>query len=316
MTTPVSALSFHCMICFEEFHHADRYPVVLPCGHTYVCNVCAERLDKCMECRTLLTWSIPVPSASRPNVATAKIRTGWSTSGRTGGRGRTVQGRGEGGRGEVPPMEKKRLPLPKNVVLLSLMEATELASEMEQTRTRIDSLLEEDIEDENDIFDEEEKIKVSTSLTIGACGTYIVSEKMGLEVYPSRPNASSELDSSNNEDKDMPGEEDVNALVRFFHLDHKLELRVTEGEGNLKTVSSEESALLQLHYGDRVQIVSFDDDDGWAKLARGYGYIRANPRQLVKGENFKHFLSVSMLPCLTPFFLNRQLADPLIELAE
>jgi hypothetical protein len=31
--------SFHCMICFEEFHPDDRYPVVLPCGPTYVWNV-------------------------------------------------------------------------------------------------------------------------------------------------------------------------------------------------------------------------------------------------------------------------------------
>lgn len=181
-------------------------------------------------------------------------------------------------------MEKKRLPLPKNVVLLSLMEATELASEFENTRTRIDSLLEQDIDDEVDIVDEEEKIKVSTSLTIGACGTYIVAEKEGLEVYPSRPPATPDLEITNSEEKDMPGEEDVNSLVRFFHLDHKLEVRVSESEGNLKTISSEESALLDLQYGDRVQIVSFDDD-GWAKLARGYGYIRANPRQLVKGEN-------------------------------
>ena len=60
---------------------------------------------------------------------------------------------------------------------------------------------------------------------------------------------------------------------------------ITESEGNLKAMSSEESALLELRYGDRVQIVSFDDD-GWAKLARGYGYIRANPRQLVKGKTF------------------------------
>ena len=292
MTTPGSALSFHCMICYEEFHHADRYPVVLPCGHTYVCVICAERLDKCMECRTLLTWSIPNPSATRPNVTnvTSNTRTGWSSSARTGGRGSNTQARGAGGRGEGPVMENKRLPLPKNVVLLSLMEATELASEMEHTRTRIDSLLEQDIEDEQDIDDEEEKIKVSTSLTIGACGTYIVSEKEGLEIYPSRPPiAPPELENTNSQDKDMPGEEDVDSLVRFFHLDHKLEVRITESEGNLKALSSEESALLDLRYGDRVQIVSFDDD-GWAKLARGYGYIRANPRQLVKGETYNRSL--------------------------
>jgi hypothetical protein len=80
----------------------------------------------------------------------------------------------------------------------------------------------------------------------------------------------------------MPTVEDVNSLVRFFHLDHKIE--VSHAEGQLKTASSEDSALIALHYGDRVQIVSFEDD-GWAKLARGYGYVRANARQLVKSEN-------------------------------
>jgi len=282
MTTPASALSFHCMICFEEFHHADRYPVVLPCGHTYVCHVCAERLDKCMECRTLLTWSVPIPNAARPKSPTSSTttatRSGWS-SGRISGR-ITPQTQAR-----PPPlaMEKKRLPLPKNVVLLSLIEATELASEMANTTTRIDSLLEDDYEDEvAAIEDEEEKIKVGTSLTIGACGTYVVAEKEGLEVYPSRPNVSQEIDTIY-EEKDMPTEDDVNALVRFFHMDHKLEVR--SSEGHLKTVSSEESnALMELRYGDRVQVVSFDDD-GWAKLARGYGYVRANPRQLVKGES-------------------------------
>jgi hypothetical protein len=179
-------------------------------------------------------------------------------------------------------MEKKRLPLPKNVVLLSLMEATELASEMAQTTTKIDSLLEEDPEIVDDVDDEEEKIKVSTSLTIGACGTYVVAEKEGLDVYPSRPGAAAEL-STTDEDKDMPSEEDVNSLVRFFHLDNKLE--ICNSEDNLKKAYSEESAPVELHYGDRVQVVSFDD--GWAKLARGYGYTRADARQLVKGENVK-----------------------------
>jgi hypothetical protein len=35
-----SPFSFHCIICIEEFDQRDRYPVVLPCGHTYVCNQC------------------------------------------------------------------------------------------------------------------------------------------------------------------------------------------------------------------------------------------------------------------------------------
>ena len=50
-----STFSFHCIICFDPFEPETNYPVVLPCGHTYVCVVCANRLDKCMECRTPLT---------------------------------------------------------------------------------------------------------------------------------------------------------------------------------------------------------------------------------------------------------------------
>jgi hypothetical protein len=38
---------------------------------------------------------------------------------------------------------------------------------------------------------------------------------------------------------------------------------------------------LKLCYGDRVQVVSVDG--GWAKLARGYGFVRAEKNQLVKG---------------------------------
>mmetsp|Transcript_26453 Transcript_26453/g.56836 ORF Transcript_26453/g.56836 Transcript_26453/m.56836 type:complete len:120 (+) Transcript_26453:218-577(+) len=61
-----SAFSFHCMICFEEFDPQTNYPVVLPCGHTYVCIACANRLDKCMECRTPLTMKIELPPPPPP----------------------------------------------------------------------------------------------------------------------------------------------------------------------------------------------------------------------------------------------------------
>ena len=57
-----SAFSFHCMICFEEFDTQTNYPVVLPCGHTYVCVECANRLDKCMECRMPLTMKLELPN--------------------------------------------------------------------------------------------------------------------------------------------------------------------------------------------------------------------------------------------------------------
>jgi hypothetical protein len=186
-------------------------------------------------------------------------------------------------------MEKKRLPLPKNVVLLSLMEATELASEMAQRRSKIDSLVdtsveEEDEEETNDHeIDEAEKIKLSTSLTIGECGTYLVADKEGLRIYTSSPTNSAEVDTVNEEEISL-AHQDVNAMVRFFHLDNKVEVSWSEEE-SLKKASSDESVDRILKYGDRVQIVSLYD--GWAKLARGYGFVRASARQLLKSESVK-----------------------------
>ena len=42
-----------------------------------------------------------------------------------------------------------------------------------------------------------------------------------------------------------------------------------------------DSGVLSLSYGDRVQVVALEG--GWAKLARGYGYVRVDKNQLVKG---------------------------------
>mmetsp|Transcript_25548 Transcript_25548/g.41944 ORF Transcript_25548/g.41944 Transcript_25548/m.41944 type:complete len:584 (-) Transcript_25548:149-1900(-) len=278
-----SPFSFHCMICFEEFDIDKRFPVVLPCGHTYICNECAGRLDKCMECRTPLVEFIPRKGPAAPNTV-------------RGGRG----GRNGANNQPPPPPIKKRLPLPKNVVLMSLIEATELAAENVQGQEHEPSLHESpmiapsvmDFED-----DEEEKIKTGTTLAISDCGTYAVAAKDGLEIFPSRPES---LHSSGHEHS----EEDVDTLVRFFHMDHKLDLynssdntatasnakgtdpdgeRLDGGIADDKKTEDEprkEAPPGRLSWGDRVQIVS--TQNGWAKLARGYGYVRAGHQQLVK----------------------------------
>lgn len=216
----------------------------------------------------------------------------------------------------TPPI-KKRLPLPKNVVLMSLIEATELAAKNVQGREHEPSLHESpmiraapsimDLED-----DEEEKIKTSTTLAISDCGTYAVAAKDGLEIFPSRPES---LLSPSHEHS----EEDVDTLVRFFHMDNKLDLDdatpmgaaaldavVAAGPPMVPSAStSHEEAIaedkkveepsprkeappVRLSWGDRVQIVS--THNGWAKLARGYGYVRAGAQQLVKGTTFCYML--------------------------
>mmetsp|Transcript_34601 Transcript_34601/g.39439 ORF Transcript_34601/g.39439 Transcript_34601/m.39439 type:complete len:113 (+) Transcript_34601:475-813(+) len=62
-------------------------------------------------------------------------------------------------------------------------------------------------------------------------------------------------------------------MVRFFHLDHKL---VLSSPG----APSTDLPPVDLSKGDRIQIVSIDD--GWAKLARGYGYVRCRNGEIAK----------------------------------
>jgi Zinc finger, C3HC4 type (RING finger) len=290
------------MICFEEFDIDSRYPVVLPCGHTYICNDCANRLDKCMECRTPLVEYMP---RKGPAVGGAAAASGVSGVGTVRGRSGLYQTHG-GGRGNAPaaaepPRIKRRIPLPKNVVLMSLIEATEVAAENVQGQDHQPSLNESpminpsvlDIE-----VDEEERIRASTTIAISDCGTYAVAAKDGLEIFPSRPE-SLLSPGGNNE----PTEEDVDTLVRFFHMEHKLEMDALEA-GGANGASHVGGSILdddkkmdddeprkgggggappgRLSWGDRIQIVS--TQNGWAKLARGYGFVRAGHNQLVKGE--------------------------------
>jgi len=265
-----SPFSFHCMICFEEFDTETRFPVVLPCGHTYVCNECAHRLDKCMECRTPLIELIQQECTVVGGTHTEQLP-GWSTRNLGhSNKSRGIAGRGGGPNRKPPPPLKRRIPLPKNVVLMSLIEATELATQNVQGQEHEPSLQDSpminpsvlDLED-----DEEEKIKTGTSLAISDCGTYAVSAKDGLEIFPHRP-----------ESLVQHSEEDVDNLVRFYNRDNTAlndDKKTDEDE-----VPRKEAPPGRLSWGDRVQIVS--TQNGWAKMARGYGYIRAGTHRLVK----------------------------------
>jgi hypothetical protein len=163
---------------------------------------------------------------------------------------------------------------------MSLIEATELAAEnvrgQEQQPSVTDSPM-ANIAPSTSMLDleetEEEKIKASTSLAISDCGTYAVAARDGLEIYPSRPVSAFQGPEQS--------EEDVDTLVRFFHLDHKMDFE----DGDV-TKNPEEPGKgappVKLSLGDRIQIVS--TEAGWAKLARGYGFVRAGGHRLVKGK--------------------------------
>ena len=312
------------MICFEEFHPDERYPVVLPCGHTYVCNICGDRLDKCMECRMPLYMTLPRNGAlnNQGNTNTAASRS--TPSYRTP-------------RGVAPPSPplppvKKRLPLPKNVVLLSLIEATELATEDASSKLNaspkplkttnsnsIGSLDGASGKSQDDIDKstcasvtinaedlEEERIRLGTSMAVSVAGTYAVRDEAGLPIYQHRP-SSRRRHSNDNGSTSMGSresscggkqnsEEDVDKLVRHFHQDQRLDnaaaaaaagasstdSSVGDETDDLKENRMHEHAPARLSWGDRVQVVAIEGK--WAKLARGYGYVRADDNKLVKGR--------------------------------
>jgi len=228
-------VALHCMICYEEFDLKDRHPVVLPCGHTYVCIVCAKRLKKCMECREPLFWNPPrqhnnhVPTlSSNTGRSPAHPRYAASSRGRMGvGRyspgaatPQTPPHPGAGVAGGGPPEKKEELPLPlpKNVVLMEMIEAKErqvrlleearrreqeelLQREQEKQLQQMQEQLEKspgahtaptttnliDAEAEEDEFLLDPTLAGMAAFS-GACGTYVVREPLGLVVLPQDPN--------------------------------------------------------------------------------------------------------------------------------
>lgn len=200
----------------------------------------------------------------------------------------------------MPPV-KKRLPLPKNVVLLSLIEATELATEdatkseasPRNHKSDVHEYNEEEhqrqipgedssvavIVDADDL--EEERIKLGTSMAVSVAGTYAVTDPKGLPIFPTRPSRAKAEDAYRKDNSQQTSDEDVDKLVRYFHLDQKLE--VESNEDDLKENRQKEQPPAQLSCGDRVQVVAIEN--GWAKLARGYGYVHADDNKLVKVGN-------------------------------
>ena len=303
-----------------------------------------------MECRTPLYELVPHPKPPKTNNSITSSPS-WSSA-RTGGHrpSPTTSNRYHSTyHNEVepppqPPM-KRRLALPKNVVLLSLIQATELASK--DARQKYDesprrsgdsdealpgphnpllltpgvnrstvaniatgpsmpdlksrgSMLDMDDDEE----EEEEKIKISTSLAVGKAGTYAVACRDGLQIFPSRPS------SLHGSTENVMQEEDVESIVRVYHIDQANSSREDEENHNIDTNAIDNNNInassmsspppppppltiserlrnkkdpVKLRYGDRIQVVSVDG--GWAKLARGYGFVRAEKNHIVKGTS-------------------------------
>lgn len=179
--------SFHCTICFEALNVTTRPPVVLPCGHTYLCEPCSKRLDKCMECRSPLSIDIAAVAAPPQQFSLTPdpySRNGFSPR-RPVARAGTMRSsfRSNSSTPLTPPLphrpevqEKKRnLPIPKNHVLMCLIDAVQTRSTGEIKNEGYES------------GDDDEMVLQGMKVMGSSSGTYCVREPKGLIVHPIPP---------------------------------------------------------------------------------------------------------------------------------
>lgn len=199
-----------------------------------------------MECRTSLfikndaskrldCANVHVSSPSSPPVSRRPVfRQNSSANSRYGTSPPTPQQR--------PAVEKIPLPLPRNLVLISLLETASKrhATLLGGNATLMDSYSDTD----NSITNEEDAVLDSIDALSSPCGTYVVKERYGLPVYNGN--------STNQDTMD-----DANEAITTATKPNKL-----------------------LNYGQKVQVV--DVHEGMYQLARGEGVVFANSTQLVK----------------------------------
>lgn len=163
--------SFHCSICYEPLHAVKRPPVILPCGHTFMCEPCSKRLNRCTECRTELFMKVPAvtpvdESIGSQNYENNKARqqedryqygrrnntrpfnrtrppainyAALRNSSLSPNNAREISSPQTPGSQQVKKevkMEKIPLPIPKNLLLLSLMEIAELEAKARATKAQ------------------------------------------------------------------------------------------------------------------------------------------------------------------------------------
>lgn len=164
-------IPFHCVICFDEFDLQEHIPMVLPCGHTYVCEPCTKRLKKCMECRQPLF----LESSATNSTQTTPARVTTSRSNTRYNRSRNTSYLSPP-RKQQAKVELTPLPISKNVVMIAIMEAAR------------DQMVDPDAElDEDETNTETSRILDGIEALAGPCGTYVVKDEDGLVVLPSDP---------------------------------------------------------------------------------------------------------------------------------
>lgn len=232
-----AALSFHCMICFDQFDTETKYPVVLPCGHTYICVECASRIDKCMECR--LSLYAPDSTINQNNNNENAVTSRWDIyEQRRRSRAYTSYSSPRAMVNTKKVAQKTRLPLPKNVVLLSLIEASDLATQTSRqvgisSSSTNHGLVAPTLSSDDEEEMEQNKILMSMDLATSSCGTYAVAKKSGLTILPMMD------ESGNRTSRKLFGDKNV--------LDDSL---MTRKKSDFKK-KEQQMREMHLNYGDR-----------------------------------------------------------------
>jgi hypothetical protein len=217
--------ALHCVICFEEFSLKERPPVVLPCGHTYVCLVCSKKIKRCMECREPLFWTPPPPANSNMNKGptggamnnhnfnhNTRYGAGGGAAGVRRGLGSSYQQQQQHHyqsmqqhHHQQPPLfpgkpqEPLPLPVPKNLVLLEQIEAAERQALILKNAAAVAAAAASgpkgtrnkfptNKEDDDDDEEVDDFSRLATISVTDACGTYAVRDPQGLAVLPFDPN--------------------------------------------------------------------------------------------------------------------------------
>jgi len=173
-----------------------------------------------------------------------------------------------------PPMEQVPLPIPKNLVLMTLIESAQESSFKlrEKSKSSILYGLDDDDDDYDGLKpyesgDDDDDVDRSIKFLSGTFGTYVVKEKYGLDLIPTEITISSGASSYIGHRSSLLCGSDLEAKDRTYS--HSIpDFDLYDGPRKL------------LVYGELVQVVYFESDI--VKLARGRGYVQASNTQLVK----------------------------------
>jgi hypothetical protein len=304
-----SVIPFHCIICFDEFNTVERPPMVLPCGHTYVCLPCTKRLKRCMECRE----SLFLPTSTNTNTTSGNSNRNSSSNASSTAVHHPNHPHHYGSNSRYSPSTPTKkplaapvpLPIPKNLVLLAMMEAAAGQRAAFVPRSAAESQNKEDAQaaEEEEAFQPDAVLTGLTTLT-GPCGTYAVRAPEGLTVLARDPRQemaprSLEVPPASVLLPEIASFDSVCSTEKIKSEDEHTQDEEQDEEDEderLDQMIEQSAATMYLHRapsvedletlvkGQTVQVVSFAQ--GVAALARGRGFILATTSQLVKGESF------------------------------